>query len=76
MPSSLYFKSFTIVIENFYARAKQKVRAFSKHSSFSQSEKEREREREKEIKRQKEKDVEYCCFVFIFKRNDRCLGTF
>ncbi len=74
MTRSLYFKSFTIVIENFYAHAKQKVLACCKHSSFSQSEK--EREGEKEIKRQKERDVEYGCFVFIFKMNDRCLGTF
>ncbi len=39
-------------------------------------EKEREivRKREREIKR--ERDVEYSCFIFSFKRNDRCLGTF
>ncbi len=41
----------------------------------------REREREKEIEsgnegeREGERDVEYGCFIFIFKGNDRCLGT-
>jgi hypothetical protein len=37
-------------------------------------------EREKEIEggreREKERDVEYGCFIYIFKRNDGCLGTF
>ena len=39
-------------------------------------EKERKREREKERKREREKDVQYGCFIFIFKRIDGCLGTF
>jgi hypothetical protein len=34
----------------------------------------RERESEKDGKR--ERGVEYGCFIFIFKRNDRCIGTF
>ncbi len=48
-----------------------------------ESEKEGERERERE--KERERDVAlyfmlnvmfYSCFIFIFKRNDRCLGTF
>ncbi len=34
-----------------------------------------ERESEKEGGRERERDVEYGCFIFIFKRNDRCLGN-
>ena len=39
------------------------------------------RESEKEGGRESEKDggerdVEYGCFIFIFNRNDGCLGTF
>ncbi len=38
------------------------------------------REREKEREREREwkggTDVEYGCFIFIFKRNGGCLGTF
>jgi hypothetical protein len=46
----------------------------------------RERKREGETDRQteggtkrvrkRERDVEYGCFVLIFNKNDRCLGTF
>jgi hypothetical protein len=36
----------------------------------------RERERERKRGREREGDVEYGCYLFIFKRNDRCLGTF
>jgi hypothetical protein len=32
--------------------------------------------RESKRERERERDVEYGCFIFIFKRNDRCLGTF
>ncbi len=41
-------------------------------------EKVREREKVSERERERERDVEYgyCIFIFIFKRNDRCLGTF
>ncbi len=40
-------------------------------------EREREREKGREIKRERERDVEYSRIViFIFKRNDGCLGTF
>jgi hypothetical protein len=53
-------------------------------------EREREGERDKEIERDKEgervrereregeteRDVKYGCLIFIFKRNDGCLGTF
>jgi hypothetical protein len=39
-----------------------------------QSEREKEREREREGR--KERDVEYGCFIYIFKMNDGCLGTF
>ncbi len=40
-----------------------------------------ERERERERERKKERDVEYVfqlskIVIFIFKRNDGCLGTF
>jgi hypothetical protein len=80
-----------------HPHSKQKVRACSKHSSFSQfmdmallgqsvSQRERERGRERKRERQRdrermrggerEKDVEYGCFIFIFNRNDGCLGTF
>ncbi len=41
-----------------------------------ETEKERERERKREKVRKRERDVEYGCFIFIFKRNYRCLGTF
>jgi hypothetical protein len=42
------------------------------------------RKRERDIEREgggkgekeKERDVEYCCFILIFKRNGGCLGTF
>jgi len=34
----------------------------------------REKEREKEGERKN--DVEYGCFILIFKMNDGCLGTF
>jgi hypothetical protein len=34
-----------------------------------------ERERGREGDREKERDVEYSSFIFIFKRNDGCLGT-
>jgi hypothetical protein len=34
------------------------------------------RERKSEREREEERDLEYGCFIFIFKRNDRCLGTF
>ncbi len=37
---------------------------------------EREGARERERKREGERDVEYGCFIFIFKRNDGCLGIF
>ncbi len=39
-------------------------------------EREREKEGERERKRKKGRVVEYCCFIFIFKGNDGCLGTF
>jgi hypothetical protein len=39
-------------------------------------EKEGEREGGRERGRERERDVEYGCFIFIFKRNYRCLGTF
>jgi hypothetical protein len=65
------------------------VRACSKPSSFSQtmitlrgqSERERggegkrERERVRQRGKERERDVEYGCFVFIFNRNNECLGT-
>jgi hypothetical protein len=35
----------------------------------------RERKREGGIERERERDVEYGCFIFIFKMNDGCLGT-
>ncbi len=38
----------------------------------SESEKEGERVRERE----RERYVEYGCFIYIFNRNDGCLGTF
>ncbi len=38
--------------------------------------KEGEREIERERKRERKSDVEYGSFIFIFKRNDGCLGTF
>jgi hypothetical protein len=41
--------------------------------SVSQRERERERERERG---RGEKGVEYGCFIFIFNRNDKSLGTF
>ncbi len=59
--------------------------------SVSQSVRERERERGRERKRERvrkrerereskkeggERDVEYGCFIFIFNRNDGCLGRF
>jgi hypothetical protein len=39
----------------------------------------RKREREKERGRERKKEGERCrygCFIFIFNRNDRYLGTF
>jgi len=41
-------------------------------------EKEGEREGERGRERERERDIyfEYGCFIFIFKRNDACLGTF
>ncbi len=36
----------------------------------------REGEREKEGGRERERDVEFGCFILIFKRNDGCRGTF
>jgi hypothetical protein len=46
--------------------------------SERESEKEggRERERERESEKEGERDVEYGCFIFNYKRIDRCLGTF
>jgi hypothetical protein len=50
--------------------------------SIPHSVRERERVREKESEKEREgegegeRDVEYGCFIFIFKRNDGCLGTF
>ncbi len=47
-----------------------------------EGERERERERgseresEKEGERERERDVKYGCLIFIFKRDDGCLGTF
>jgi hypothetical protein len=35
-----------------------------------------ENDEERERERERERDVEYGRFIFIFKRNDRCLGTF
>jgi len=66
-------------------RAKQKVQACSKHSSFCQSEREREKERgretvrkrERDSEREGEKEGERCrIWLLYFKRNDGCLGTF
>jgi len=39
------------------------------------SEKEGEREGW-EGEKERERSVEYGCFIFIFKRNDRCIGTY
>ncbi len=39
-------------------------------------ERESEKEGERGRERKKERDVEYGCFILIFKRNDGCLGTF
>ncbi len=39
-------------------------------------EKERKREGERESEKEGKRNVEYGCFIFIFKRNDGCLGTF
>ncbi len=36
----------------------------------------RERGRKREREGERERDVEYGCFIFIFKRNEGCLGTF
>jgi hypothetical protein len=36
----------------------------------------RQRGRERKRERKRERAVEYGCFIFIFKRNDGCLGTF
>ncbi len=36
----------------------------------------REGEKESEKEGESERDVEYGCFIFIFKRNDGCLGNF
>jgi hypothetical protein len=51
-----------------------------KRESGRDMERERERKRERERERgregERERDVEYGCFILIFKRNDGCLGTF
>ncbi len=36
----------------------------------------RKGERERKREGERERDVKYSCFIFIFKRNDGCLGTF
>ncbi len=60
----------------------------SEREKHRKREREGERERERERKRQREGEregergrerkryAEYGCIIFIFKRNDGCLGTF
>jgi hypothetical protein len=36
----------------------------------------RKRERKREGERERGREIEYVCFISIFKRNDGCLGTF
>jgi hypothetical protein len=36
----------------------------------------RKGERKRGRERKRDVELEYGCFIFILKRNDRCLGTF